>query len=101
MASGHPIRHVAFVFGPPISFWLPHGLQFHLFAKQISNVECCINSSVLSLYFYRFCADRENVLHSYQTVPGGEYWPVPEYAAVLSGPLGSGIVRARINDTGG
>lgn len=48
----------------------------------------------------RFCYTKEDVLHHYVTVPANRYAPVPEYAARLQGPLGTGIVRARINSTG-
>lgn len=49
----------------------------------------------------KFCTDKEQVLHEYEAVPGHDYSPVPEYAAfVLGGPLGGGIVRARVNRTG-
>lgn len=49
----------------------------------------------------KFCADRQQALHEYQTVPAGSYWPVPEYAAWVQGPSAGGVVRARINKTGG
>lgn len=42
----------------------------------------------------------ERVIHDYKTVPAGRYWPVPEYAAVVLGPNGGGIVRTRVNNTG-
>jgi len=35
-----------------------------------------------------------------QQEPEGPSYPVPEYAACLQGPLGAGIVRARVNTTG-
>jgi hypothetical protein len=49
---------------------------------------------------HRFCTDREKVLHDYETVPAGQYWPVPEYAAMVSGPQGAGVVRTRVNNSG-
>jgi hypothetical protein len=48
----------------------------------------------------KFCCNKEEVLHHYQTVPQEKYWPVPEYAAKLQGPNAAGVVRARINTTG-
>jgi Ni,Fe-hydrogenase I large subunit len=48
----------------------------------------------------KFCTTKEEAVHQYQTVPEGQYFPVPEYAASVQGPNGAGIVRARINTTG-
>lgn len=51
----------------------------------------------------KFCSSREDVKYHYVTVPqetDGPSNPVPEYAACLQGPLGAGIVRARVNTTG-
>ena len=41
------------------------------------------------------------MLHDYETVPAGQYWPVPEYAAMVLGSQGGGgVVRTRVNDSG-
>jgi hypothetical protein len=39
-------------------------------------------------------------MHDYETVPAGQYWPVPEYAAMILGSQGGGVVCTRVNDSG-